>query len=168
MERCIVDHSGQKILSSEMDKMELDASSFLAFTTGFLPEYLAKSTREAIEQELASGPFLRRNNEIPEEGSFLLCSFFWINHLIREGHLARAEELLMRVIDKLSPLGLLSEEINPETGEFLGNFPQAFSHLGLIQSILNLDGAKSGAASTRCRITKSSSAASDRPSAGKA
>jgi hypothetical protein len=48
----------------------------------------------------------------------------------------------MQVIDKLSPLGLLSEEINPETGEFLGNFPQAFSHLGLIQSILNLDGAK--------------------------
>jgi GH15 family glucan-1,4-alpha-glucosidase len=52
MERGIVDHSGQKILSSEMDKMELDASSLLAFTTGFLPEYLAKSTREAIEQEL--------------------------------------------------------------------------------------------------------------------
>jgi GH15 family glucan-1,4-alpha-glucosidase len=90
MERGIVDHSGQKILSSEMDKMELDASSLLAFTTGFLPEYLAKSTREAIEQDLSRGSFLRRNNEIPEEGSFLLCSFFWINHLIREGHLARA------------------------------------------------------------------------------
>ncbi len=142
MRRGIVTEAEQKIFSAQFDEGEIDASSLLAFTSGFLPEYAAKPTREAIERELARGPFLRRNNQNKKEGAFLLCSFWWIDHLIREGHLKRAEELLARVIEKVSPLGLLSEEIDPETGEFLGNFPQAFSHLGLIQSVLNLESAK--------------------------
>ena len=142
MERAVMSDSNEKILSARLDEFALDASTLLAFTSGFLPEYLAKSTRKAIERELSHGPLLRRNNKDKKEGAFLLCSFWWIDHLIREGHLKRAEELLESLIKKVSPLGLLSEEIDPASGQFLGNFPQAFSHLGLIQSILNLENAK--------------------------
>ncbi|MDQ6860586.1 MAG: glycoside hydrolase family 15 protein, partial [Verrucomicrobiota bacterium] len=98
---------------------------------------------ESLEAALARGPLLYRSDEhVGKEGAFLICSFWWINHLIREGQLPRAEELLEQMIELASPLGLYSEEIDPETGAFLGNFPQAFSHLGLIQSVLNLQGAK--------------------------
>lgn len=76
------------------------------------------------------------------EGAFILCSFWLIDHLIREGEMGRAEELLEAIVACASPLGLYSEEIDPTTGEFLGNFPQAFSHLGLITAILNLERAK--------------------------
>ena len=143
MSRGLTSVAGQKILSAKLNKPSLDASTLLAFTTGFLPEHIARLTREAIEKELGRDPFIYRSEGSSEkEGAFLLCSFWWIDHLIREGHLGRAEEMLARIIEKVSPLGLLAEEIDPETGEFLGNFPQAFSHLGLIQSILNLEGAK--------------------------
>ncbi len=139
----LVTKNGARILSEKMDAISLDASSLLAFTTGFLDVPTARSTREAIERELGRGPLFYRTEGKPgKEGAFLICTFWWINHLIREGHLARAEEMLERMIKLASPLGLYSEEIDPESGEFLGNFPQAFSHLGLIQSILNLDGAK--------------------------
>jgi len=115
----------------------------LAFTTGFLEEHVAALTRDGLEQTLARGPLLYRGEErVGKEGAFIICSFWWINHLIREGHLARAEELLESMIKHASPLGLYSEEIDPDTGAFLGNFPQAFSHLGFIQSVLNLQGAK--------------------------
>ncbi|MEP6586510.1 MAG: glycoside hydrolase family 15 protein [Candidatus Udaeobacter sp.] len=139
----LVTKADARILSEKMDLTSLDASSLLAFTTGFLDLNLARPTREAIERELGREPLLYRTEGKPgEEGAFLICSFWWINHLIREGHLARAEEMLERIIKLASPLGLYSEEIDPENGEFLGNFPQAFSHLGLIQSILNLETAK--------------------------
>ncbi len=126
-----------------MDETSLDVSSLLAFTAGFLEVHAAKSTRESIERELGRGPlFYRTEGKQDKEGAFLICSFWYIDHLIREGHLARAEEMLDAIIKLASPLGLYSEEIDPESGEFFGNFPQAFSHLGLIQSILNLDNAK--------------------------
>ncbi len=132
-----------RILSAKLGESTLDASNLLAFTTGFLPEEIARPTREAIEAALGRDPLLYRSEgSRKKEGAFVLCSFWWINHLIREGELARAEEMLERMIEKVSPLGLLAEEIDPESGEFLGNFPQAFSHLGLIQSVLNLNGAK--------------------------
>lgn len=67
-----------------------------------------------------------------------------------------AVQLLDQVIASLNPLGLLSEEVDPESGGFLGNFPQAFSHLGLIGSILNPEEAKKMPASARCRTTKNS------------
>lgn len=143
MEDGIQAEGGRKMLSAKLGEPAFDAAVLLAFTTGFLPEHIATPTREAIEQALARGPLLYRNEAgVGKEGAFLICSFWWINHLIREGKLARAEELLERIIALASPLGLFSEEIEPATGDFLGNFPQAFSHLGLIQSVLNLEGAK--------------------------
>ena len=142
-ERGLLDRDGHKGLSAKFDESAFDAATLLAFTTGFLDEHVARLTRDGLEQKLARGPLLYRAEEkVGEEGAFLMCSFWWINHLIREGQLARAEELLNAMIDLASPLGLYSEEIDPETGAFLGNFPQAFSHLGFIQTVLTLEGAK--------------------------
>ncbi|CAN5643981.1 glycoside hydrolase family 15 protein [soil metagenome] len=143
LDRGLVERDDRKELSAKFNESASDAATLLAFTTGFLDEHVATVTRLGLEQKLARGPLLYRGEEkVGEEGAFLVCSFWWINHLIREGHLARAEDLLERMIELASPLGLYSEEIDPDTGEFLGNFPQAFSHLGLIQSVLNLEGAK--------------------------
>ena len=134
----------RRFLAASYEEDAVDASSLLAFTTGFLPVDLARSTREEIERRLGcGGPFLYRTEKSKRaEGAFLLCSFWLINHLIQEGETDRAEELLEAIISSASPLGLLAEEIDPASGEFLGNFPQAFSHLGLIGSILNLQEAK--------------------------
>ena len=143
LERGLASENGQQILSAKLDETFLDASTFLTFTTGFLDEHVAQLTRAALERGLAREPLIFRDETKPgKEGAFLICSFWWIDHLIREGHLKRAEEMLEKVAALASPLGLFAEEIDPETGAFLGNFPQAFSHLGFIQTVLNLQGAK--------------------------
>jgi alpha,alpha-trehalase len=127
--------------SYESDKV--DASDLLAFTTGFLPRDIAVETRKEIESRLANKSWMRRSEFIThQEGAFLICSFWRINHLIQEGELDRAEDMLEQMIAQANPLGLYSEEIDPATGAFLGNFPQAFSHLALIESILNLEHAR--------------------------
>jgi GH15 family glucan-1,4-alpha-glucosidase len=128
-------------LAAEYQGSEVDAASLLAFTSDFLPSHLAQATREEIERRLGHGALLFRGEKYRAngEGAFLLCSFWLINHLIKEGEIARAADLLDELCGRLSPLGLLAEEIDPRTGDFLGNFPQAFSHLGLIGTILNLD-----------------------------
>jgi GH15 family glucan-1,4-alpha-glucosidase len=143
--RGLAKSDGVRFLADAYDSTGIDASSLLAFTNGFLPKSLAVETRQEVEKVLVSGPFVYRNLEQREkkkEGAFLLCSFWWISHLIREGELRRAEKILSEILDHASPLGLFAEEIDPESGEFLGNFPQAFSHLGLIGTILNLEQAK--------------------------
>lgn len=136
--------SGSRFLAATDNGMEVDASALLAFTSDFLPLDLARSTRQRIEQKLGEGELLYRNEEQRKagEGAFLLCSFWLVSHLLKEGELNRAEELLQELLARLSPLGLFSEEIDRASGHFLGNFPQAFSHLGLIGAILNLDLAK--------------------------
>lgn len=73
-----------------------------------------------------------------DEGHFLLCSCWLIDCLTGLGELERATTLLERLLERASDLGLYAEEVDAETGAFLGNFPQAFSHLGLINSIVNL------------------------------
>jgi alpha,alpha-trehalase len=136
---------GNGFLADAYDSNGIDAACLLAFTNGFLPKDLAVMTRNEVENVLVSGPFVYRNTEQREqhkEGAFLLCSFWWISHLIQEGELGRAEAILSQIVEHASPLGLFSEEIDPESGQFLGNFPQAFSHLGLIGAILNLEQAK--------------------------
>ncbi|CAN5473899.1 glycoside hydrolase family 15 protein [soil metagenome] len=143
LQRGLTGVEGRQVLSAKLGEASLDASTLLAFTTGFLDEHIATLTRGTLEGGLARGPLMHRSGDkIGKEGAFLICSFWWVNHLIQEGRIQPAEELLERIIELASPLGLYSEEIDPETGAFLGNFPQAFSHLGLIQSLLNLEGAK--------------------------
>lgn len=76
------------------------------------------------------------------EGAFVLCSCWLIDCLVGLGELDRAEDLLQKLLGRANDLGLFSEEIEGRSGRFLGNFPQAFSHLGLINAIVNLGRAR--------------------------
>lgn len=73
------------------------------------------------------------------EGTFLICSFWLIDVLAYSGKIEEAKEILLKIIDYASPTGLLAEEIDEETGEQLGNYPQAYSHIGLINSALYIE-----------------------------
>ncbi|MGH3564171.1 MAG: glycoside hydrolase family 15 protein, partial [Mycobacterium sp.] len=68
------------------------------------------------------------------EGTFLLCTFWLAHALASSGQIARAREVFDRAISYRNDVGLLSEEVDPATGELLGNFPQAFSHIGLVDA----------------------------------
>src|SRR3712207_4322861 len=100
-----------------------------------------RSTIEAISRELTEdGLVLRYRNDaglnadglIGEEGTFVICSFWLVSCLAQAGELERAEALFDRLAAYANDVGLLAEEIDTRTGELLGNFPQAFSHIGLI------------------------------------
>ncbi|WP_042371382.1 glycoside hydrolase family 15 protein [Streptacidiphilus neutrinimicus] len=79
-----------------------------------------------------------------DEGAFVLCSFWLVDNLIGQGRTDEAARLYDSLCDRASPLGLLSEQIDPSTGAFMGNFPQAFSHIGVIASGVNLARARAG------------------------
>jgi GH15 family glucan-1,4-alpha-glucosidase len=91
------------------------------------------ATADAIAQELGAGGFVRRydrDDGLPgTEGAFLPCSFWLAECYARQGRLQRAREVFDRAIGAASPLGLFSEEVDPDTGELLGNYPQALTHL---------------------------------------
>jgi alpha,alpha-trehalase len=72
------------------------------------------------------------------EGAFLLCSFWLVDNWIKQGRIEEASELYDSLCSRAGPLGLLPEEIDPGSGDFLGNYPQAFSHVGVISSGVNL------------------------------
>ncbi|HME49284.1 glycoside hydrolase family 15 protein [Mycobacterium sp.] len=117
----------------------LDASVLLMATVGFLPPDDAGllATIDAIETGLSDDQGLlyryRGGDGITTgEGSFLLCTFWLAQALAYTGQLQRSYEVLTRAAGFASPLGLFSEQVDSATGELLGNFPQAFSHLGLI------------------------------------
>ena len=73
-----------------------------------------------------------------EEGAFLLCSFWWADNLVAGGRLEQGRELFESLCARVNHVGLLAEQVDPTTGAFLGNFPQAFSHIGLISTAVNL------------------------------
>ena len=72
------------------------------------------------------------------EGAFVICSFWLVEALAHLGRLDEAHESFTRLLERRNDLGLLAEQIDPETGQQLGNFPQAFSHIGLINAALTL------------------------------
>src|SRR5205085_6770850 len=74
-----------------------------------------------------------------DEATFAICSFWLVECLAREGETGRARELFERLLGFCNDIGLLAEEIDPHSGELVGNFPQAFSHVGLIQAAIALD-----------------------------
>lgn len=104
------------------------------------------ATVEAVARELGAGDGLiyrYHPNESPDglrgdEGAFVLCSFWMVDNLTLQGRVDEALDLFNNMCDRTNVLGLLPEEIDPVTGDFLGNFPQAFSHLGMISSGFNL------------------------------
>jgi GH15 family glucan-1,4-alpha-glucosidase len=73
-----------------------------------------------------------------DEGAFVLCSFWLADNLTAQGRVDEAEELYTSLCARANPLGLLPEQIDPVSGEFMGNFPQAFSHIGVIAGGVNL------------------------------
>ncbi len=78
------------------------------------------------------------------EGAFLACTFWYVSNLAAQGRLGEARERYERLLSYASPLGLFSEEINPDTGALLGNYPQAFTHIGLVNAAVNLQRAQEG------------------------
>jgi GH15 family glucan-1,4-alpha-glucosidase len=78
------------------------------------------------------------------EGSFLACAFWFVENLCYLGRVEEARERFEALLQHAGPLGLYSEELDPETGEQLGNYPQAFTHIGLINSAVTLQQAQEG------------------------
>src|SRR5439155_15857178 len=121
----------------------LDASTLLAAMFGFLSgddERLRKSV-DAIADDLTEDGFVLRYRTAEtddglsgKEGSFLICSFWLVSALAIVGEEQRARDLMERLLRIASPLGLYAEEFDAPTGRHLGNFPQAFSHLALIEA----------------------------------
>lgn len=128
---------------------ELDSANLLMpqvkFIDGKDPKMI--STINAIKKSLMiNDKFLYRyktNDGLPgEEGAFLICSFWMVSCLTMAGKIGEAEKLLDSLLECSNHLGLFSEEINPNDGSMLGNFPQAFTHMGFITAATGIDVAK--------------------------
>jgi GH15 family glucan-1,4-alpha-glucosidase len=129
----------------------LDASLLLIPEVGFLPasDPRVRGTVEAIERELlVDGFVLRYHTEQtadglpPGEGAFLACSFWLVDAYVLLGRIDDARRLFERLIALRNDVGLLSEEYDPKLGRQVGNFPQAFSHVAMVDSALNLSAAE--------------------------
>ncbi len=123
----------------------LDASNLLIPLVRFLPAEDARvsATIARTAADLAPGGlvyrYLEGDDGLPGgEATFVICSFWLVDNLALAGQTGRARELFQRLLGCANDVGLLAEEVDPLTGELLGNFPQAFSHVGLIGAALNL------------------------------
>jgi alpha,alpha-trehalase len=135
--------SGRGVLRQHYETDALDASTLLAASFKFLAhdDDRLRNTVLAIAEELTENGFVLRyrTDETDDglsgkEGTFLICSFWLVSAFAIVGELQRARDLMERLLRIASPLGLYAEEFDPETGRHLGNFPQAFSHLALIEA----------------------------------
>jgi GH15 family glucan-1,4-alpha-glucosidase len=131
------------VLRQHYDTDALDASTLLAAIFGFLPgdDERLRASVMAIADELTEDGFVLRyrTDETDDglsgkEGTFVICSFWLVSALAIVGELQRARDLMERLLRIASPLGLYAEEFDASTGRHLGNFPQAFSHLALIEA----------------------------------
>ncbi len=128
---------------------DLDASVLLAATFGFDTGPRMSSTIDAITTELAAGPLLYRYTGVDtEEQTFIACAFWRVQALVQVRRLEEAEKRMSELDDVASPLGLLAEMRTPDTGELVGNFPQALSHLALINAAAALRAARSSDTNT--------------------
>jgi len=131
------------VLRQHYDTDALDASTLLAAIFGFLPgdDERLRASVLAIADELTDDGFVLRyrTNQTDDgmsgkEGTFLICSFWLVSALAIIGEEQRARDLMERLLRIASPLGLYAEEFDTDTAHHLGNFPQAFSHLALIEA----------------------------------
>ena len=118
----------------------LDAAVLLLPIVGFLPadDPRMRRTIEVIERDLVQEGLVRRWTGA-EDGGFVICSFWLADCLARAGETARAREVFESVCRRSNDVGLLPEEFDVGTGEALGNFPQALSHVGLITAAWSID-----------------------------
>jgi alpha,alpha-trehalase len=135
--------SDNGVLTQHYGTDSLDASVLLAAIFGFLPadDERLRTTVLTIAEDLTEEGFVLRyrTDETDDglsgkEGTFVICSFWLVSALAIIGEEQRARDLLERLIRVASPLGLYAEEFDTDTGHHLGNFPQAFSHLALIEA----------------------------------
>jgi GH15 family glucan-1,4-alpha-glucosidase len=141
----ILEHgvSERGVLRQHYETDSLDASVLLAAIFGFLPgdDERLQATVMAISEELTENGFVLRyrTDETDDglsgkEGTFLICSFWLVSALAIVGELQQARDLMEKLLRIASPLGLYAEEFDADTGRHLGNFPQAFSHLALMEA----------------------------------
>lgn len=131
----------------------LDASALLIPLLGFLPadDKRVRETVLAIADELSEDDLVLRYRAAEtddgfdsEEGTFTICSFWLVSALVMIGELDRARALCEKLLSYASPLQLYAEELDPHTGRHLGNFPQAFTHLALINAVMQVIRAENG------------------------
>jgi GH15 family glucan-1,4-alpha-glucosidase len=134
----------RKAFAESFGGKDLDASILLMAEVGFIdpkdPRFV--STVEALEATLCDGPFMRRY-EAPDdfgkpETAFNVCSFWRIDALARIGRTAQAREIFESLLAHRNHVGLLSEDLKPDSGELWGNFPQTYSMVGVINGAVRL------------------------------
>jgi GH15 family glucan-1,4-alpha-glucosidase len=137
-----------KAFTQVFDGDSLDAAALRLPQVGFLgpDDPRLRQTVDAIARDLSLGPMVRRYDVTATddglkgtEGAFVMCAFWLVDALAHAGELEEAELRFQSVLSLSSPLGLFSEEIDPQSGELLGNFPQAFSHLALVAAAVNIE-----------------------------
>jgi GH15 family glucan-1,4-alpha-glucosidase len=145
--RCWSD--AQRSYTQTADGESLDASLLLGVTARYAEPGSPRlvGTVEAIRRGLARGPLVRRHlageGDAGDEGAFVACSFWLAEALARQGRLDEARGLMDELLPLANDVGLYAEELDPESGDFLGNFPQALSHLALINAAVTIAGADS-------------------------
>ncbi len=141
----ILEHGVDKrgVLKQHYATDALDASTLLAAIFGFLPgdDKRLRASVLAIADELTESGFVLRyrtdetdDGMSGKEGTFVICSFWLVSALAIIGEMQRARDLMERLVNVASPLGLYAEEFDVDTGRHLGNFPQAFSHLAAVEA----------------------------------
>src|SRR5262249_52373254 len=127
------------------DEPDLDAAVLLLPVLGFVEfgdERMARTAR-AVHEVLGDGGFVRRykrNDGLPgTEGAFLACSFWLAECYARQGELGAAREVFDRAVSAASPRGMFSEEVDPGSGDLLGNYPQALTHLAHIAAAIAIE-----------------------------
>jgi GH15 family glucan-1,4-alpha-glucosidase len=137
------------VFRMDYDHDDLDAALLRLPAAGFLSwedERMVR-TADAIREKLDLGGLLRRydaDDEMPEEGAFLACSFWLVHCLARQGRIDQARETYDRACSTANDVGLFSEEYDPEAERMLGNFPQALTHLSQIEAAIALGGGPDG------------------------
>jgi GH15 family glucan-1,4-alpha-glucosidase len=137
-------HEERGFFTQSLNGQHGDASNLLLPTLGFIdardPRFV--STVRAYERNLVQHGLMLRYRHADDFGdttsAFSVCSFWWVEALAMMGELDQAVALFERLLRYANPLGLFSEDIVPETGQLLGNFPQAYTHVGLIHAAITL------------------------------
>ncbi|HEY3556749.1 MAG TPA: glycoside hydrolase family 15 protein [Kribbella sp.] len=144
--------AGRNTFTQAYGSKALDASVLLIPQVGFLPadDPRVIGTVDAVQRELASDGFVRRyltehtdDGLTDDEGTFLICSFWLADALAMIGRVGEARDLYEKLVALRNDVGLLAEEYDVASGRMLGNFPQAFSHLGLVNTAWHLTTAES-------------------------
>ena len=133
-------HPARGCLVADYGGTEVDAALLQAITLNFLPpgDPVAANTVQAVRADLEAHGWLKRYRTHDGLGvpsvAFTLCTFWLVEALARLGRIEEARAVMSRVADIRAPLGLLSEDVDPQSGVMWGNFPQAYSHVGLIHA----------------------------------